>query len=210
MFKIKSYKRKSQALIELIISIALAVFFLTAFIVNISFVTTKFSEYKEKNYATLLGRGQKEMNDRNIAYFVAMNKLTEDYLTNEYFPNQGSHLNFNYINYEGNEDSTFFRNQEKKFFLEDDYVYYWSMDAIPDDSTYILDDAGEVRRQGTISCLGSSCQNVDIIDRSFSRCVSNNCLRFYDDTNSTASTITFPDSNIIMSDLYNKARAKTS
>ena len=89
-----SNKRKSQSLIELVLSIALAIFFLTAFIVNLAFITTKFSDYKDKYYAYQLVKEQKKLNDRNLAYLLANNKIVSNYTTNGYFAVQGSHLNY--------------------------------------------------------------------------------------------------------------------
>lgn len=199
-----SNKRKSQSLIELVLSIALAIFFLTAFIVNLAFITTKFSDYKDKYYAYQLVKEQKKLNDRNLAYLLANNKIVSNYTTNGYFAVQGSHLNYTYLNYEST-GLTSFLNQEKKYFLNDDYIYYWSLDAIPSSSTYIVDDKGDNARKGTLSCLGLSCTNPIIVDKSKGHCVSNNCLKF-ETAIGTAGTITFPSMNT----LNNSARSKTT
>jgi hypothetical protein len=111
--------KKAQALIELIISIALIVFFLTTFIVNLAFITGKFADYQQKNFAVQIGRLRKEANDRNIAFFLASNKMVSGFSTLDYFPTQGSHLTYDFIKYFGNEGSDFFINQQKKFFFDE-------------------------------------------------------------------------------------------
>jgi len=117
-------KRKSQSLIELIISITLAVVFLTAFVVNLAYITNNFNDYQQKYFAYLLNTEQKKINDRNVAYFLANNLITSNYASNNYFANQGSHLSYTYLNYESITETSTFKNQEKTYFLNDDYIYY--------------------------------------------------------------------------------------
>ncbi len=186
-----SNKRKSQSLVELILSIALSIFFLSAFILNLSFITNKFSDYKDKNYAYQVLKKQKENNDRNLAYFLAQNKMVDNYSTDGHFAEQGRHLNYTFLNYE-TDNSTIFTNQEKKTFLDDEYIYYWSFDGVPSSSTYIVDDGGDSKRQGTISCIGPSCINPTPVEESKGECLANNCLRFESQTFDTAGTVSFP------------------
>ena len=113
-------QKKSQALIELVLSIALSVFFLTAFVINLSFVTTRFFDYQQKNFAVDLARSYKEINDRNISYFLSQNKIVSGFSSLDYFPTQGSHLNYTFMKYANNEDSNLFLNQQKKYFLNED------------------------------------------------------------------------------------------
>ncbi|MFA5230307.1 MAG: hypothetical protein WC422_02665 [Candidatus Paceibacterota bacterium] len=117
-------KKQSQALIELIVGIALTVFFLSIFIVNASFITNQFSSYKQKAYAYEINNGQKIINDRNVAYFLADHKIIDNYATNNYFGYQGSHLSYTYLNYVSADNTSAFLNQEKIYFLNDDYLYY--------------------------------------------------------------------------------------
>lgn len=198
-------KKHSQALIELIIGIALTVFFLSIFIVNVSFITNQFSNYKQKAYAYEINTKQKEINDRNVAYFLADHKIIDNYATNNYFGYQGSHLSYTYLNYVSADNTSAFLNQEKIYFLNDDYIYYWSLDAIPSSSTFVVDDKGDNARRGIISCTGESCANPIIMDSPKGECVSNNCILFQNPAN-TAGTISFPS----ISDLNIKAKNKTT
>jgi hypothetical protein len=79
------------------------------------------------------------------------------------------------------------------------------MDGIPLNMPYIVDDKGESSRRGVVSCLGDSCINPIANNESGALCVSNNCM-FFSSNPATAGTIDFPS----MSDLNNKARAKTT
>ncbi len=209
-------QKKSQALIELVLSIALSVFFLTAFVINLSFVTTRFFDYQQKNFAVDLARSYKEINDRNISYFLSQNKIVSGFSSLDYFPTQGSHLNYTFMKYANNEDSNLFLNQQKKYFLNEDInVWHWSFDGIPEDSTYVLADRDKGDQgyrssyKGEIDCLGESCQETSIIVNSFGRCVLNNCLQFYSDTVAKASTITFPESGILVGNVAWEAWVNT-
>ncbi len=188
--KLKNLKQ-SQALIEIVVSIALTMFFLGSFIINLSYITSRFVDFQQKNFAFDLLKENKDISDRNLAYFLTNNKMLSNHQTLDYFPDQGSHLSYTYINYGTDKAGYVVKNQEKKFFLEDNYLYYWSLDSIPTDTTYILDDAGDKIRQGTLACYGASCSNPEVISPSLGRCVSNNCLKFTN-TGSNGSAITFP------------------
>lgn len=199
------HKKQSQALIELIIGIALAVFFLSIFIVNVAFITNQFSSYKQKAYAYQINSNQKSINDRNVAYFLADHKIIDDYATNSYFGYQGSHLSYTYLNYISADNTNAFLNQEKIYFLNDDYIYYWSLDAIPSSSAFVVDDKGDSTRRGTLACTGEGCANPVIINSPKGQCVSNNCMLFQNPANAAA-YISFPT----MSDLNYKAKDKTT
>jgi hypothetical protein len=188
--KLKNLKQ-SQALIEIVISIALTMFFLGSFIVNISYITSRFVDFQQKNFAYELLKENKDISDRNLSYFLTNNKMLDGWKTLGYFPDQGSHLSYTYMNYGTDKAGFTIRNQEKKLFLSDDYLYYWSLDAIPTDTTYVIDDAGDKIRQGTVTCYGSSCTNPEIISPSLGKCVSNNCIKF-SNSGSNGSAIAFP------------------
>jgi len=66
---------------------------------------------------------QKENNDRNLAYFLAKNKMVDNYSTDGHFAEQGRHLSYTFLNYE-TDNPTSFTNQEKKTFLDEEYIYY--------------------------------------------------------------------------------------
>jgi hypothetical protein len=117
-------KKLSQSLIELVISVALTMFFLTAFVVNLAFVTNRFSEYQNKYYAYQVIKEQKKIDDRNLAYTLANTKMVNMHSSNDRFELQGKHLNYTNFNYDPGDGILAFTNQEKKFFLNDDYVYY--------------------------------------------------------------------------------------
>jgi len=116
--------RSSQALIEIIVAMALAMLFLGAFIINFGFVSGKYTEFQQKKYAYDILKNQKLMNDKNLAYFLTANKMLVGNKTLGYFPDQGSHLSYTYLNYALDKANFQIKNQEKKFFLNDNYLYY--------------------------------------------------------------------------------------
>lgn len=190
--KIKS----SQALIEIIVAMALAMFFLSAFVANLGFITTRYADYQQKKYGYDLMKNQKTLNDKNLSYFLTANKMLKGNLANGYFPDQGSHLSYTYVNYAIDKGNFQIKNQEKKLFFNDYYSYYWSFDAIPTDSTYILDDTGNADFKGTPGCSGTACSNPTIISPNIGKCVNNNCIQFAG-TTSTMSSISLPTSTVL-------------
>lgn len=124
MFLKTKIQKQSQALIEIVISIALIMFFLGAFIINLSYIVNRFSDFQQKNFAFSLLKENKDINDRNLAYFLTNNKMLYGNQTLDYFPDQGNHLSYTYINYGTDKAGFSIRNQEKKMFLSDNYLYY--------------------------------------------------------------------------------------
>jgi hypothetical protein len=124
MFLKLKIQKQSQALIEIVISIALTMFFLGAFIVNLSYITERFVSFQQKNFAFSLLKESKDMSDRNLAYFLTNNKMLYGSQTLDYFPDQGSHLSYTYMNYGTDIAGFSIRNQEKKFFLNDKPLGY--------------------------------------------------------------------------------------
>ncbi|MDD3156044.1 MAG: hypothetical protein PHP14_01010 [Candidatus Pacebacteria bacterium] len=49
--------------------------------------------------------------------------MVDNYSTDGHFAEQGRHLSYTFLNYE-TDNPTSFTNQEKKTFLDEEYIYY--------------------------------------------------------------------------------------
>ena len=183
--------KTGQSLIEIIIAIALAAFFMGMTVISLSFTSTKYNDYIEEKGAYTIITTQKPINEQNLGKFLTLNKNITNWSTNDAVLFQGAHQTYTALNYITDVlTNNSILNEEKKFFLYDKPVAYWSLDGVPTSSTYILDDSANKNFTGTLSCFGSPCSNPYIISPSLSRCVHNDCLQFSGDSNG-ASAITF-------------------
>lgn len=190
-------KRSGQSLIEIVVAIALAAFFMGSTIVGLGFSSTRYSGYVQKKQAFDILKKQKSSNEVNLGRFLSQYKNISGYSSLNAFPYQGAHQTYTYLNYlTDNQSLSAFLNEEKKFFDNDKPIGYWSLDAIPTSTTYILDDSGKTSLKGTLTCLGSPCNNPYVISPSLGRCVHNDCMQFTGDSNG-GSVVTFEDNTTL-------------
>jgi len=66
--------KSGQSLIEIVIAIALATFFMGMTIISISFTSSKYNAYIEKKGAYEIITKQKPINEQNLGKFLTLNK----------------------------------------------------------------------------------------------------------------------------------------
>ncbi len=184
-------QKSGQSLIEIVMAIALAGFFMGMTVMSLAFTNTRYVSFIEKKIGFDLLKRQKLINEMNLGRFLAMNKSIDGWSVLGAFPYQGAHQTYTSLNYITDvQTNNSVLNEEKKLFADDKPFAYWSLDAVPTSSTYILDDTANKNLMGTLACYGSPCNNPYIISPSLGRCVHNDCLQFSGDSNG-GSAITF-------------------
>jgi len=125
MFKRRVKKLKAQSLIEIVMAIALAAFFMGITVLGLSLTSDKYLSYAEKKNALDLLKFQKSKNELNLGKFLADNKSLDGWSTLGAFPFQGAHQTFSYLNYNtGSTSTSYVLNEEKKFFANDTPLSY--------------------------------------------------------------------------------------
>jgi len=66
--------KTGQSLIEIIIAIALAAFFMGMTVISLSFTSTKYNDYIEEKKAYEIITTQKPINEQNLGKFLTLNK----------------------------------------------------------------------------------------------------------------------------------------
>jgi len=177
-------KLKAQSLIEIVMAIALAAFFMGMTVIGLSFTNGRQTNYLAKKNAFDILTKQKLKNEVNLGRFLSANKSIAGWTTLGAFPYQGAHQTYTGLNYyAGTTITNSVLNEEKKFFADDSPLAHWSLDGVPTSSTYIMDELARKPLNGTLTCTGTPCNNPYVISPSLGRCVHNDCLQFSGDSN---------------------------